>query len=89
MEDKDGPPPPIGFRLDYLSMSYEQCPVSESPSDPTISALSYANSELTMNESNNPSYVTKKCCFEFGKPDKFSVEIASRLVITELINNSQ
>lgn len=84
MEDKDGPPPPIGFRLDYLPMSYEQCPVSESPSDPTISALSYASGELTMNDSNKTSYVMKNCCFEFGKPDTFSIEIASRLVITEI-----
>ena len=81
MKDKEyGPPPPIGFRLDYLPMSYEQNPVSESPFDPTVSALSYASGELTKNDSNNTSYVTKNCCFEFGKPDNlkelFSVEIA-------------
>lgn len=59
-------------------MSYEQSPVSESPSDPTISALSYASGDLTKNDSHNLSYVTQKCCFEFGKPDNltelFSIE---------------
>lgn len=59
-------------------MSYEKSPVSESPSDPTISALSYASGELAKNDSHNLSYVTKK--FEFGKPDNlkelFSIEIA-------------
>lgn len=50
-------------------MSYEQSPASDSYSDPTLSTLSYTSGELTKNDSNNPSYVTENCLYEFGKPD--------------------
>lgn len=62
---------PIGFRLDYLPMSYEVSPVVDSPSPPPLDET-FANFE--------PSQQVKNCVtdisFDFGKPHSFFLGIS-------------